>query len=113
MDTATARMMLETVQAAHPRIVVNDKTVEVWRAALDGCDDGEAGDALLTLLRENEYQPTPAAILRVMRDNRARRHPEVKPDPRENIPIQDAAAQILADLAERKRARWTQRDAAR
>ena len=105
MDHATARALLETVRSVHPKVKADDEAVEVWRVALDGCDDGEAGDALLTLLRENEYQPTPAAILRVMRDNRARRHPEVKPDPRETIPMHEAAAQILADLAERKRMR--------
>lgn len=104
MDTATARMMLETVQAAHPRIVVTDKTVEVWRVALDAADDGEAGDAVLTLLRENPHQPTPADILRVVREQRRARAPDIEYDPRAVIPMQEAARVIVEDLAHRFRA---------
>lgn len=105
MDTATARMMLETVQAAHPRLVVNEKTVEVWRVALDGCDDGEAGEAVLTLLRESAHQPTPADIIRVTREQRARVAREASPDPRSVIPMHDAARQIVEDIEARMRAR--------
>lgn len=105
MDTTTARMMLETVQAAHPRIVVTDKTVEVWRVALDGCDDGEAGEAVLTLLRENPHQPTPADILRAVREQRRTRAPDAEHDPRAVIPMQDAARQIVEDVEAMMRAR--------
>lgn len=106
MNAQTTKIIMETIQAAYPRLIINERTVEVWRLALDGCDDGEAGDAVLTLLRENpqRHQPTPADILRVIREQRRERAPEIEHDPRAVIPMQEAARVIVEDLAHRFRA---------
>lgn len=105
MTTETARSLVETVASIHPRVKADDRTVAVWRAALHDSDQTEAGEALLVLLRESHLQPTPADLLRVMREARMRRHPEPESDPRATIPLTKAAAIIVADIAARMKAR--------
>jgi len=104
MDLASAAALMATIRVMHPKLPKSDDAVSVWALALDGCDEAAAADAVMTLLRESHRQPTPADIIRVMRETRARLHPEVKPDPREIIPLNEAAASILAELTARMRA---------
>lgn len=99
MDPTTARSILETISTVHPRIETSDRAVAVWSAALESTTNEEAGEALLVLLRESDRQPTPADILRVAREYRARRMPEpVHEDPRGRIMLQGAGKIIFDDI---------------
>lgn len=99
------RDLLATLHSAYGRPQPTEANVQVWRSVLSSLTGDELRSAALALLEERPSPPAPADVLRVARDQRARRQPATEDDdPRGQVSVQDGARIILEKLAQKMRA---------
>lgn len=67
--------MLSAIRAVYPHVEATPDAAEVWRGVLGDVPIAEVRESLRTVLQESPRQPTPADILRALRERRRAQTP--------------------------------------